>query len=47
MPPAAMSPRSIDRIVLCYPVKPRHVAAIRAAAPQAEVIDAGQERVAA
>jgi phosphoglycerate dehydrogenase-like enzyme len=35
------------RIVLCYPVEPRHVAAIRAAAPQAEVIDAGQERVAA
>ena len=38
---------SNPRIVLCYPVEPRHVAAIRAAAPQADVIDAGQERVAA
>ena len=34
------------RIVLCYPVEPRHVAQIRAAAPGAEVVDAGQERVA-
>jgi len=34
------------RIVLCYPVEPRHVAAIRAAAPAATVVDAGQERVA-
>lgn len=34
------------RIVLCYPVEPHHIAQIRAAAPQAEVIDAGQERVA-
>src|SRR5271166_1362885 len=34
------------RIVLCYPVEPRHVAQIAAAAPQAEVVDAGQERVA-
>ncbi len=34
------------RIVLCYPVEPRHVAAIRAVAPEATVIDAGQERVA-
>ncbi len=34
------------RIVLCYPVEPRHVAQIRAAAPAAEVIDAGQERIA-
>ena len=38
--------RSGRRIVLCYPVEPRHVAQIAAAAPQAEVIDAGQERVA-
>lgn len=38
---------SAARIVLCYPVESRHVAAIRAAAPQAEVIDAGQERIAA
>ncbi|MFM1996145.1 MAG: Glyoxylate/hydroxypyruvate reductase [Planctomycetota bacterium] len=35
------------RIVLCYPVEPRHIAQIQAAAPQADVIDAGQERVAA
>ena len=35
------------RIVLCYPVEPQHVAAIAAAAPEAELIDAGQERVVA
>ena len=35
------------RIVLCYPVEPRHVARIRAAAPGADIVDAGQERVAA
>ncbi len=35
------------RIVLCYPAEPLHVAQIQAAAPQAEVCDAGQERVAA
>jgi len=34
------------RIVLCYPVEPRHIARIRAIAPDAEVVDAGQERVA-
>jgi D-3-phosphoglycerate dehydrogenase len=34
------------RIVLCYPVEPRHVAQIQAAAPQAEVVDAGQDRIA-
>ena len=33
------------RIVLCYPVEPRHLAQIQAAAPQAEIIDAGQERI--
>jgi len=36
----------VTRIVLCYPTEPRHVAQIAAAAPDAEVIDAGQERVA-
>lgn len=36
----------MTRIVLCYPVEPRHVAQIVAAAPQAEVVDAGQQRVA-
>jgi len=34
------------RIVLCYPVKPRHCEQISAAMPGAEVIDAGQERIA-
>jgi D-3-phosphoglycerate dehydrogenase len=34
------------RIVLCYPVEPQHVAQIAAIAPQAELVDAGQERVA-
>lgn len=35
-----------QRLVLCYPVEPHHVAQIAAAAPGFEVIDAGQERVA-
>jgi len=34
------------RIVLCFPVEARHVERIRAVAPAAEVIDAGQERIA-
>ncbi len=34
------------RVVLCYPVEPRHVAEIAAVAPAAEIVDAGQERVA-
>ncbi len=34
------------RIVLCYPVEPRHVAQIQSCAPGATVVDAGQERVA-
>ncbi len=34
------------RIVLCYPVKARHVEQISAAMPDAEVVDAGQERIA-
>src|SRR5437868_3989880 len=34
------------RIVLCYPVEPRHVAQITKNAPGYEVIDAGQEHVA-
>ncbi len=39
------------RIVLCYPVEPRHIDQIRAAIPEApisdiEVVDAGQERIA-
>ena len=34
------------RIVLCYPVEPKHVEQIAAAAPWAEIVDAGQEHVA-
>ncbi|MCE5269405.1 MAG: D-2-hydroxyacid dehydrogenase [Planctomycetaceae bacterium] len=34
------------RIVLCYPVEAKHRAEIAAAMPDAEVIDAGQERIA-
>jgi D-3-phosphoglycerate dehydrogenase len=34
------------RIVLCYPVEERHVAQIAAIAPAADVIDAGQNRIA-
>lgn len=43
-PAAHESPR---RIVLCYPVEQRHVRQIAAVAPTAEIVDAGQERVAA
>jgi phosphoglycerate dehydrogenase-like enzyme len=35
-----------NRIVLCYPVEEKHLRLISAAMPEAEVIDAGQERVA-
>jgi phosphoglycerate dehydrogenase-like enzyme len=35
------------RIVLCYPIESRHLRQIEAAAPGHEVIDAGQERIAA
>jgi D-3-phosphoglycerate dehydrogenase len=34
------------RIVLCFPVETRHVRQIEAAAPGAEIVDAGQSRVA-
>lgn len=34
------------RIVLCYPVESQHIARIQAAAPQYEIVDAGQERIA-
>jgi D-3-phosphoglycerate dehydrogenase len=36
-----------SRIVLCYPVEPRHIEKIRACARDAEIVDAGQKRVAA
>jgi D-3-phosphoglycerate dehydrogenase len=35
------------RIVLCYPIEPRHLRQMAEAAPGAEIVDAGQERVAA
>lgn len=34
------------RIVLCYPVEAKHIQRIAEAAPGAEIIDAGQERIA-
>jgi len=34
------------QIVLCYPVETRHIERIAAVAPQAEIVDAGQERIA-
>jgi phosphoglycerate dehydrogenase-like enzyme len=34
------------RIVVCYPVEDRHLAQIQAAAGEAEIINAGQERIA-
>lgn len=34
------------RIVLCYPVEAKHIEQISAAMPEAEIVDAGQERVA-
>jgi D-3-phosphoglycerate dehydrogenase len=33
------------RIVLCYPVETKHIAQIAEAMPEAEIIDAGQERI--
>ena len=33
------------RIVLCYPVEERHISQIQAAAPDWEVVNAGQERI--
>jgi D-3-phosphoglycerate dehydrogenase len=34
------------RIVLCYPVQQEHLVQIQAAAPRAEIVDAGQEHIA-
>jgi phosphoglycerate dehydrogenase-like enzyme len=42
-PPAFAAP---PRIVLCYPVETQHLAQIATVAPQAEIVDAGQEGVA-
>src|SRR5262245_66657334 len=35
------------RIVLCYPIEAKHLEQVRAAAPGHEVVNAGQERIAA
>jgi len=37
----------VPRIVLCYPVEAQHIEKLQAAWPDAEIIDAGQERIAA
>ncbi|MBD14561.1 MAG: phosphoglycerate dehydrogenase [Planctomycetaceae bacterium] len=37
----------MPRIVLCYPVEAQHIEKLQAAWPDAEIIDAGQERIAA
>jgi phosphoglycerate dehydrogenase-like enzyme len=41
-----MSRLAEPRIVLCYPVEPRHLEQIQAVIPEAVVVDAGQERIA-
>ncbi|MCC7475697.1 MAG: D-2-hydroxyacid dehydrogenase [Pirellulales bacterium] len=45
-PLASPAANERPRIVLCYPAEPRHIDQIAAAAPMADVIDAGQERIA-
>jgi phosphoglycerate dehydrogenase-like enzyme len=44
--PSSLAAGKPLRIVLCYPVEPRHIEQIAAAAPHAQVVDAGQERIA-
>jgi phosphoglycerate dehydrogenase-like enzyme len=48
MPSSPQSPADNhrQRIVLCYPAEPKHIDQIAAAVPHADVIDAGQERIA-
>ncbi len=41
-----VDPTRPPRIVLCYPAESKHIAQIAAAAPHAEIVDAGQEHVA-
>ncbi len=36
---------SAMRIVVCYPVEPKHLDQIQTAAPEAEIVNAGQERI--
>jgi D-3-phosphoglycerate dehydrogenase len=45
-PPSSPAAGASPRIILCYPAEPRHVDQIAAAAPNFDVIDAGQERIA-
>src|SRR4051794_28142030 len=44
--PPSLAVSDHPRIILCYPVEPRHTDQIAATVPHAEVIDAGQERIA-
>ena len=39
-------PLARPRIVLCYPAEAKHIAQLKAVAPDAEFVDAGQERIA-
>ncbi len=45
--PSPAVPLSKSRIVLCYPVEAKHLAQLKTVAPEAEFVDAGQERIAA
>ncbi|HEX4413752.1 MAG TPA: D-2-hydroxyacid dehydrogenase [Lacipirellulaceae bacterium] len=45
-PPKSPAVNARPRIILCYPAEPRHVDQIAAVAPDYDVIDAGQERIA-
>ncbi len=44
--PCPAKPLTCMRIVLCYPAEQRHVAQIARTAPDAEIVDAGQDRLA-
>src|SRR3990172_1601151 len=46
-PSSPAAAKRAPRIVLCYPVEAQHIAQIRAVAPTAQIVDAGQERIAA
>ncbi len=46
IPPKSPAVAANPRIILCYPVEAKHVDQIAAAAPNYDVVDAGQERVA-
>lgn len=44
--PSPAAPLLRPRIVLCYPVEAKHIAQLQAVAPNADFVDAGQERIA-